>query len=161
VSTKASVMESGPEVMLDWPRGDVSRVPYQVYTDRSLYDREQSLIFRGPFWHFLGLEVEIPKADDYKATFIGETPVVVTRNDAGEVHGWVNRCAHRGSLVCRDHKGNQKSHLCVYHQWSYDTRAIWQACRSAGVLAAGAATRKTLSRRITVSGNCASRLTTD
>jgi anthranilate 1,2-dioxygenase large subunit len=22
--------------------------------------------------------------------------------------------------VCRDHKGNQKSHLCVYHQWSYD-----------------------------------------
>jgi anthranilate 1,2-dioxygenase large subunit len=48
--------------------------------------------------------------------------VVVTRNEDGSLAVWVNRCAHRGALVCRAARGNVKSHVCVYHQWSCDTR---------------------------------------
>ena len=32
----------------------------------------------------------------------------------------VNRCAHKGALVCLQERGNAKSLTCVYHSWSYD-----------------------------------------
>ena len=31
-----------------WPDDDISRVPYQVYTDVDIYAREQTQIFQGP-----------------------------------------------------------------------------------------------------------------
>ena len=108
---------------LDWPAEGVARVPYRVYTDPDLYALEQERIFRGPAWNFLGLAAEIPNAGDFKATFVGDTPVVMTRDGQGAIHAWVNRCAHRGALVCRELRGNvgaNGTHTCVYHQWAYD-----------------------------------------
>ena len=104
-----------------FPRADGSRVPYKVFSSQAVYDREQERIFRGPTWSFVALEAEIPKPGDFKSTFIGDTPVVVTRTEEGKLAAWVNRCAHRGAMVCRQARGNATSHTCVYHQWSYDT----------------------------------------
>jgi anthranilate 1,2-dioxygenase large subunit len=103
-----------------FPRADGSRTPYGVFTSQDIYEREQERIFRGPTWSFLGLEAEIKAPGDFKSTFIGDTPVVVTRTDAGGLAAWVNRCAHRGAMVCRQLRGNAASHACVYHQWRYD-----------------------------------------
>jgi len=105
-----------------FPHPDGSRVPYKVFHSQAVYEREQQLIFRGPVWNFVALEAEIPNAGDYKSTFVGDTPVVVTRTEDGALAGWVNRCAHRGASVCRKARGNASSHTCVYHQWSYDNR---------------------------------------
>ncbi len=106
--------------MTVFPRADGSRVPYGVFTSQSVYDREQERIFRGPTWSFLGLEAEIRSPGDFKSTFIGDTPVVMTRTEDGALAAWVNRCAHRGAMVCRQLRGNATSHSCVYHQWRYD-----------------------------------------
>ena len=103
-----------------FPRADGSRVPYAVFRSPEIYAEEQARIFRGPTWSFLGLEAEIRKPGDFKSTFIGDTPVVVTRTEAGGLAAWVNRCAHRGAMVCRELRGNALSHSCVYHQWRYD-----------------------------------------
>jgi anthranilate 1,2-dioxygenase large subunit len=105
-----------------FPRSDGSGVPYKVFSSQEIYDLEQERIYRGPTWSFLGLEAEIIKPGDYKSTYIGDTPVVVTRTEDGGLAAWVNRCAHRGAMVCRLPRGNALSHNCVYHQWSYDTR---------------------------------------
>ncbi|MGE0821304.1 MAG: aromatic ring-hydroxylating dioxygenase subunit alpha [Candidatus Binatia bacterium] len=102
-----------------WPEG-VSRVPYRAFFDPAIYAQEQELIFRGRVWNYVGLEAEVPLPGDFKATFVGDTPVVVTRDKEGILHAFVNRCAHRGALVCREPRGNRKSHMCVYHQWTYD-----------------------------------------
>ena len=99
---------------------DGSRIPYELFSSEAVYRLEQERIFRGPTWNFLGLEAEIPNACDFKATFVGDTPVVMTRTAEGELAAWVNRCAHRGAQVCRLARGNAASHSCVYHQWSYD-----------------------------------------
>jgi anthranilate 1,2-dioxygenase large subunit len=104
-----------------FPRSDGSRIPYKVYTSPEIYRLEQERIFRGPVWSFVAMEVEIPKPNDFKSTFVGDTPVVVTRSADGFLAAWVNRCAHRGALVCRAARGNARSHVCAYHQWSYDT----------------------------------------
>ena len=106
-----------------WPTSDSGFcVPYEVFTDKAYYDREQEAIFRGDAWSFVGLEAEIPNGGDYKSTFIGETPVLVTRDNDGNINVMQNRCAHRGALVCRERRGNTKRLQCVYHQWAYDLK---------------------------------------
>jgi len=102
-----------------WPALDYSRVPYRLYHDADVYAREQDRIFRGPTWNYLGLEVEIPNPGDFRATYLGETPIIVNRDEAGAVKAFVNRCAHRGALVRREFFGNASSHTCIYHQWCY------------------------------------------
>src|SRR5947209_16516012 len=102
-----------------WPALDYSRVPYRVYHDAERYAREQERIFRGPVWSFLGLDSEIPEPGDFRATWVGETPVIFNRDKSGAVKAFVNRCAHRGALVRRELSGNADAHICIYHQWCY------------------------------------------
>lgn len=110
----------------DFPRNDGSRVPYAVFNSPEVYALEQARIFRGPTWSFLGLEAEIPHPGDFKSSYIGETPVVMTRDADGALAAWVNRCAHRGAAVCRLSRGNALSHTCVYHQWNYGAQGNLQ-----------------------------------
>jgi anthranilate 1,2-dioxygenase large subunit len=115
-----------PDRLVRFPNADGSRVPLDVYRSQAIYDREQERIFRGPTWSFLALEAEIPNPGDFKSTFVGDTPVVVTRTEDNELAAWVNRCAHRGAMVCRAARGNATSHTCVYHQWNYSSRGTLQ-----------------------------------
>ncbi|HEV8031146.1 MAG TPA: Rieske 2Fe-2S domain-containing protein [Stellaceae bacterium] len=102
-----------------WPALDYSRVPYRLYHDAEAYEREQERIFRGPTWNFLGLEAEIANNGDFRAAYVGDTPVVVNRGANGAIHAFVNRCAHRGAMVRRELSGNATEHTCIYHQWCY------------------------------------------
>jgi len=115
-----------PHSLAVFPHTDGSRVPYKVFSDADIYALEQERIYRGPTWSFLGLEAEIAKPGDYKSTFIGDTPVVMTRAEDNTLAAWVNRCAHRGAMVCRLPRGNAKSHSCVYHQWNYGAKGNLQ-----------------------------------
>ena len=106
---------------LEWPKEGNSRVPYRVFADPDIYQAELDRIFLGASWQYLALADELPEPGDYKTTFLGETPIIVTRGEDGEIHAMVNRCAHRGNLVCLKRQGHTKDGLtCVYHSWSYD-----------------------------------------
>ena len=105
-----------------WPHDDLSRVPYRVYTDPALYALEQERVFRGPVWNFACLECEIPNAGDYKTTWIGDTPVIAVRAEDASIGVLVNRCAHKGALVCYKPCGNARELACVYHNWVYDLK---------------------------------------
>jgi phenylpropionate dioxygenase-like ring-hydroxylating dioxygenase large terminal subunit len=109
---------AGPSI--GWSDTTNTRVPYAVFTDPGVYAAEHKRLFRGPVWNFLALETEIPAPGDFKTTFVGEIPVIVNRGHDGAVNALVNRCAHRGSLVCHDKKGNKRLFVCAYHNWSYD-----------------------------------------
>jgi anthranilate 1,2-dioxygenase large subunit len=112
---------------LRWPEEGVSRVPYGVFADPEIYALEEQRIFRGPIWNFLCLEAEIPRPGDIRLGTVGETPVIVTRDDNGAVHAMVNRCAHRGALVCLKERDHQKALTCAYHSWSYDLEGRLQS----------------------------------
>ena len=105
----------------NWIASDLTSVPYSVYQDPETFRQEQQQIFRGPVWSYLALDAEISKLGDFKSTYIGDTPVVVTRGADNQLHAWVNRCAHKGALVCRSPRGNvaDGAFTCVYHQWAY------------------------------------------
>ena len=107
---------------LNWPSPELCRVPYSVFLDPGIYEQEQDQLFNGPVWLFLGLEAEIPNPGDYKTTYAGDAPVVIDRAEDGSLHAFVNSCAHRGTLLVRDRRGNTADHTCVYHHWCYDLR---------------------------------------
>lgn len=102
-----------------WPPG-ISRVPFWIYQDQAVAQAEQKRIFEGPAWHFLCLEIELEKAGDFRTTHIGQMPVIVVRGENGALHGFENRCAHRGALIAFEDGGNAKDFTCVYHSWRYD-----------------------------------------
>lgn len=106
--------------LVNWPDDGVSRIPYQIYTDPDVYEEEQRRIFRGPIWSFVGMADEIAKPGDYQTTYIGDTPVIVLRDLEGDIQVIVNRCAHRGNLVCIAKEGHAEELTCVYHNWRYD-----------------------------------------
>src|SRR6516165_1679604 len=80
-----------------WPAEGVARAPYVVFSDPEVYALEQHAIFRGAAWHFLGLEAELPEAGSYILSHIGDTPIIVVRDERLDIHALVNRCAHKGT----------------------------------------------------------------
>jgi phenylpropionate dioxygenase-like ring-hydroxylating dioxygenase large terminal subunit len=116
-SPLAPLVFSPPTV---WPAGVHSQVPYWIFQRQDVLQREQQKVFEGPVWNYLALEAEIPNAGDFKSTFVGSMPVVVTRDFDGEIYAFENRCAHRGALICLEDYGNASEHTCVYHAWRYD-----------------------------------------
>ncbi|WP_428248628.1 aromatic ring-hydroxylating dioxygenase subunit alpha [Ferrovibrio sp.] len=102
-----------------WLGPGSSRIPYWAYTDPAIYQRELQHFFYGPHWCYVGLEAEIPKAGDYRLSRIGERSVIVVRDRDGAVHVVENRCAHRGVRFCQQPRGNARSFVCPYHQWTY------------------------------------------
>ena len=107
---------------IDWPAQGNIRVPYWIYTDPALYQREQERIFLGPSWNYVALEAEVPEPGDYKRTFVGDKSVVVIRDKDGGITVVENRCAHRGVQFCQKHLGNAAEIMCPYHQWTYDLK---------------------------------------
>ncbi len=108
--------------IVDWPGQGVSRVPYRVYTDAEVYAADQRRLFQGPVWCFVGMALEIPNPGDFKTGYIGDTPVVMVRDEDGAVNVLVNKCGHRGNLVCIESCGNAERLTCVYHNWIYDLK---------------------------------------
>jgi phenylpropionate dioxygenase-like ring-hydroxylating dioxygenase large terminal subunit len=91
----------------------------RVLSDPEIYRLEMEQIFDKE-WIFVAHESEIPNPGDYVARSIGEDPVVVTRDDDGAIHVFLNACSHRGAEVCTTECGNAVQFKCPYHAWVYD-----------------------------------------
>jgi phenylpropionate dioxygenase-like ring-hydroxylating dioxygenase large terminal subunit len=95
------------------------RIHASLYTDPRVFEDEMERIFhRG--WVFVGHESEIPAPGDYLTRHIGREPVIMVRGKDGVVGVLVNRCMHRGTLVCAAERGSARTFACPYHGWTYD-----------------------------------------
>jgi phenylpropionate dioxygenase-like ring-hydroxylating dioxygenase large terminal subunit len=96
------------------------RIHGSVYTDPQIYEEEMDMIFqRG--WVYVGHDSEIPNPGDFRATTIGRQPVIMVRDDAGQVRLLLNRCTHRANAVCQVERGNTSKFRCAYHGWTFRT----------------------------------------
>jgi benzoate/toluate 1,2-dioxygenase alpha subunit len=94
------------------------RVSPRIYSDPELYRSEMEAIFRRS-WVYVAHESEVREPGDYITTHVGEEPVIVSRDEKGEIHVLVNACRHRAAVVCREERGNSKAFRCPYHGWAY------------------------------------------
>src|SRR5215218_1227333 len=112
---------------MEWPEGELTRVPFWIYQSPEIYTLEQQRLFEGPVWNYLCLEAEVAKAGDYRVTYVGTMPVIVARDFDDEIYAFENRCAHRGALIALDSGGHARDFTCVYHAWNYDLKGNLKA----------------------------------
>lgn len=94
-------------------------VSTRVLSDPEIYELELARIF-GRTWTVVAHESEIPQKGDFVSRHIGEDPVIVSRDQKGEIRVMLNSCSHRGVKVCRADSGNTRHFQCPYHGWAFD-----------------------------------------
>jgi phenylpropionate dioxygenase-like ring-hydroxylating dioxygenase large terminal subunit len=95
------------------------RIHASLYTDPRIFADEMDRIFRAG-WVFVGHDSEIPRPGDFVTRPIGREPVIMVRGRDGGVAVLVNRCMHRGTLLCPAARGSVRTFACPYHGWTYD-----------------------------------------
>ncbi len=95
------------------------RVHRSCYVDQGIFDAEMDNIHH-KIWIYVGHESQVPKAGDFATTIIGKQPVIMVRDEDGNIHVLYNRCPHRGAKLCAANKGNAGSlFYCTYHAWQF------------------------------------------
>ena len=100
------------------PHDGVYRIARDMFTETELFDLEMEQIFE-KVWIYACHESEIPKNNDFVTVQIGRQPLIVSRDNNGELHAMVNACEHRGATLTRVSKGNQATFTCPFHAWTY------------------------------------------
>jgi phenylpropionate dioxygenase-like ring-hydroxylating dioxygenase large terminal subunit len=95
------------------------RIHASLYTDPRIFAEEMDRIFHAG-WVFVGHESEIPRPGDYVTRHLGREPVIMVRGKDGGVAVLVNRCMHRGTMLCPADRGSVRTFACPYHGWTYD-----------------------------------------
>jgi choline monooxygenase len=97
--------------------GGTRTLPWSWYTDEAVLQLERERIFRTS-WQYVGHAGDVAAPGSFAATRIGDVPVVVVRDEHGELRAFLNVCRHRGSLVCTG-SGKRATLQCPYHAWTY------------------------------------------
>lgn len=95
------------------------RVHASIYSDPEIFELEMERLFHDN-WVYIGHESEIAEPGDYKTAYVGRYPVILSRDGEGDIHVLLNRCMHRGAVVCRDDRGRSNHFRCIYHNWVYE-----------------------------------------
>ena len=93
-------------------------LPGYVYTSPEIYQREKEMIFMKD-WLCVGRMEEVENPGDYMALRIMDEPIIVARDNDGNVGAFANVCKHRGVEVASG-AGNLQEFSCPYHGWLYD-----------------------------------------
>jgi phenylpropionate dioxygenase-like ring-hydroxylating dioxygenase large terminal subunit len=93
---------------------------YYAGSDREArFAREQTALFR-ELPVLAGHVSQIPNPGDFFTHDASGVPLLIARDDAGQVGAFLNVCRHRGTRVEPAACGNaKKAFVCPYHAWSY------------------------------------------
>ena len=100
---------------------DIDTNSVSTYTDPDRLKREMTVLFRR-YPLMMGLGCRIPEPGDYFTDDNCGVPILMVRDDAGEVRAFLNVCRHRGAQVAPGSGRLERNFICPYHGWSYDCR---------------------------------------
>ena len=93
-------------------------LPNAAYREPAFLEAEMAGIWHGD-WVFVTTEDHFGSPGDRLPVMVGNQPVLLLRNQAGELSAVSNLCAHRGTLLV-ERPGNAKRIQCPYHAWTYN-----------------------------------------
>jgi phenylpropionate dioxygenase-like ring-hydroxylating dioxygenase large terminal subunit len=118
-----------PVGLLGAPLAAARTLPGRWYADPQHHQRELEAIFRR-HWIGVGCSDDVATAGSYLATTAGDVPLLVTRDQDGELRAFLNVCRHRGSPLAEG-CGSARALSCPYHAWVY--RLDGSLARAGGV----------------------------
>ena len=103
--------------VIDLEKGKLDR---SIFTNAAIYQQELEQVF-GRAWLNISHESLVPNPNDFFLSYMGEDPVIVTRDAKEQLHVFLNMCRHRGNRVVRADDGNAKNFMCTYHGWTFSS----------------------------------------
>ncbi|MFN3192281.1 MAG: aromatic ring-hydroxylating oxygenase subunit alpha [Aureliella sp.] len=100
------------------------RLAPSCYYDDEFFEAEQEHLFR-PAWHFVCTQNELASDGNFVTRNISSVPILVRRAE-GQLHGFVNSCAHRFAKLTNQRCGHAQKLTCQYHGWQYDSEGKTQ-----------------------------------
>lgn len=116
---------SGPQ--LEWPR-NYNEIPKEVFVREDIYQAELQRIFRGPEWHAVAHESEVPEVGDFLTANLAGVPLLVARGQDGVVRVFYNTCSHRGNQLEASPRGRKSEFECPYHRWLFSNEGDLIGC---------------------------------
>ncbi len=98
---------------------ELMRNPVTTYTDPDILQQETETLFR-KFPIIVGHCEQLAEAGSYFTHDDTGVPILVTRNNDGQVKAFMNICRHRGARLTNGGCGKSKTFACPYHKWTYD-----------------------------------------
>jgi choline monooxygenase len=111
------------------PLARARTLPGAWYSDPPHHALEMAAVF-GRSWVGVGLADDVARGGSHLGTFAGPVPVLVVRDDDGELRAFLNVCRHRGSPIAHG-AGCSRALSCPYHGWVY--RLDGSLARAGGV----------------------------
>ena len=94
------------------------RMPTQSYVCAETAARERQEFFQ-KHPQFIGLSQDLPEPGTFFTMDDFGTPILATRDKAGQFHAFLNACRHRSVKVASEERGKKSVFMCPFHQWSY------------------------------------------
>lgn len=91
----------------------------EYYTSQEIFEREHQRIYSRD-WLYAAHVSQLPNKGDYLMFRYGGEEIVVVRGEGDAFYANLNVCRHRGYRLCEEEKGNVRSFVCGYHQWSFN-----------------------------------------
>ncbi|MGB0198380.1 MAG: aromatic ring-hydroxylating oxygenase subunit alpha, partial [Candidatus Puniceispirillaceae bacterium] len=93
--------------------------PNACYIDPAMYQHEQNTLFRDS-WVAVGFGKDIPQPGCVKPVNFAGLPMLLVRNQDGDINVFQNVCRHRGMILVDTAKQLRGPITCPYHAWAYD-----------------------------------------
>lgn len=99
------------------PLHQASMLPGWCYVSPEWNAREVDSMFRKD-WLCVGRAEQIPQVGDFfSIEFVGQ-PLIVVRDEKGQIRVHSALCRHRGAVITQD-SGRCRAFVCPYHSWTY------------------------------------------
>lgn len=99
------------------PLHQASTLPGWCYASDEWHGREIDTLFRKD-WLCVGRVEQVPNPGDYFCIELLRHPLIIVRDDKGEVRVHSAVCRHRGAIVAEG-SGHCRAFVCPYHSWTY------------------------------------------
>lgn len=93
-------------------------LPNEFYVDEKTHEQEKQKLFFNN-WAALAFAKDIPNNGDVKPITFLDMPLLLTRDNNGELRVFQNICRHRGMILVQQAKNIRGVIRCPYHSWCY------------------------------------------
>ena len=89
-----------------------------AYTSVDFFADEQQQVFERA-WVCIGVAPEVAEPGRLLVRTVGNRSIIVTRDNVGGLHGFLNSCRHRGTELAEHDCDIKGTIRCPYHRWGY------------------------------------------